>query len=177
MTDPPTIGEEVGTSPADILVRDYRATEADALLALFRRAIRHAAPVHYAPEQIAAWASEDIDPRAWGRARAAKPTFVAERASALAGFCDLEPDGHVDMLFVEAAHQGHGVAGALLRTVEAQARSRGLERLYAEVSLTAQRTFERCGFVVLEAQTVVSRGQAFVNLRMQKALSAAEPGR
>jgi len=54
------------------------------------------------------------------------------------GFTDLEPDGHLDMMFVHPAHQGAGVATALFNTVEAAARAQNLSRIFTEASITAR---------------------------------------
>ena len=102
---------------------------------------------------------------------AAKPTWVAEINGQIAGFADLEPDGHVDMLYVHVGHQAKGVARALLAHIENVAMRRSLDRLYTEASITARTAFERSGFQVIAEQTVTPRGEAFVNYRMEKSLS------
>ena len=150
-------------------IRLYRADDAQALLALYVSAVRSAAARDYDAAQIAAWSAErDLD--VWTARREAKPTYVAERDGEVAGFCDLEPDGHIDVLYVHADHLRRGVATALLVHVEATARGLGLARLYTEASLTARPVFERQGFVVLAQQTVAFNGEAFVNFRMEKPL-------
>ena len=45
--------------------RVYRPDDAEALLALFRDTIRRVNARDYGPDQIRAWASDDIDPVAW----------------------------------------------------------------------------------------------------------------
>lgn len=111
------------------------------------------------------------DLQVWADWRAAKATYVAEREGAIAGFTDLEPHGQVDMLFVRADYMREGVATALLQHVTQKARVLGMDRLYAEVSITARPVFERQQFVVLAPQTVVSHGETFLNYRMAKTLS------
>jgi GNAT superfamily N-acetyltransferase len=59
-----------------------------------------------------------IDSEVFALRRTAKPTWVAEINRQIVGFADLEPDGHVDMLFVHAEHQGKGIARALLAHIE-----------------------------------------------------------
>jgi putative acetyltransferase len=48
------------------------------------------------------------------------------------GFTDLQPDGCLDMMYVHPAHQGVGVATALLNKVEAAAGELGLSRIFTE---------------------------------------------
>lgn len=152
-------------------IRPYTPADRDATLAVFRDAVRVGARRDYTAAQVLAWAPDDTDRDAWGARRASRPTWVAERDGAVIGFTDLEPDGHIDMLFVAAAQHGQGVAGALYRTVEAAARARGLIRLYTEASLTARPVFEHYGFRVIAAQTVERHGQHLSNFRMEKLLS------
>jgi putative acetyltransferase len=153
-----------------LAIRPYRPADVDALIALFRAAVRRVASRDYTQDQVAAWAPDIIDRGPWLERRGSRPTYVAELDGRIAGFSDLEADGHVDMMYVHPDFAGRGVAGALLRHVEAEARARNLARLFTEASITARPFFERYGFRVLAPQTVSLRGQDFVNYRMEKAL-------
>jgi GNAT superfamily N-acetyltransferase len=42
--------------------------------------------------------------------RLSRPTWIAVIGQLAVGFTDLERDGHLDMMFVDPAHQGVGVA-------------------------------------------------------------------
>jgi GNAT superfamily N-acetyltransferase len=88
----------------------------------------------------------------------------------LAGFAELEPNGHIDRVYVSADHQGQGVGRALIAKIVAEARRLGLVRLFVEVSITARPFFESQGFTVVTPQTVVCRGVEFVNYRMERML-------
>jgi putative acetyltransferase len=105
-----------------------------------------------------------------GKRRLDRPTWVAVLDRELVGFTDLEPDGHIDMMFVHPAHQGVGVATLLLATVEAAAIAQGVHRLFTEASLTARPFFEKRGFSILASQRVEKRGQFLINFRMEKTL-------
>ena len=153
-----------------IKVRAYIPEDADGLIELFRRSVREAAAPHYTPAQRLAWAPDNIDRIAFAARLADKPTWVAQVAGRLAGFIDLEPDGHIDMLYVSADHQRRGVARVLYRAVEQKARGQGLRRLFTEASLAARPFFEAQGFVVLKEQQVARRGQMLTNFRMEKPL-------
>lgn len=153
-----------------MIVRLYAPEDLDGLIRLFHASVRRIAIKDYTEDQVKAWAPDDADRERWASRRASRPTWVAEIDGALAGFTDLEPDGHVDMMFVHPDHQGRGVAGALLRRVEAEAARLRLDRLYTEASITARPFFERKGFRVITPQTVSVRGQDMVNYRMEKTL-------
>jgi putative acetyltransferase len=151
-------------------VRPYRSEDVGNLVALFRDSVRQIALGDYTEAQLQAWAPDFIDLEQFGSRCASKSTWVAEASSEIAGFSDLESDGHVDMLYVHPRFKRRGVARALLAHIESIARSRGLDRLYTEASITARSAFEALGFTVLEARTVVTRGESMKNYGMEKRL-------
>jgi putative acetyltransferase len=153
-----------------ITIRDYRADDVDAVIDLFTRAVREVAIRDYTASQVRAWAPDVPDRATWATRRASRPTFIAEIGGAMAGFADLEPDGHVDMLFVHPDRQGLGVASALLAHVEERARAAGLDRLTTDASLTGRPFFARRGFAVVTEQQVPKRGEILTNFRMVKRL-------
>jgi putative acetyltransferase len=154
-----------------VTLRTYRPDDAPALLTLFRDTIRRVNARDYTPEQIRAWASDDIDPQAWADRFAGRFVALADEAGRAVGFADLEASGHIDRLFVSADHQGRGVGRLLLSAVMAEARRLGVARLFTEASITARPFFESHGFVVLAEQVVTLRGVDFVNYRMESVLT------
>jgi putative acetyltransferase len=153
-----------------ITLRPYRSDDAPALLALFRDTIRRVNCRDYSPAQLAAWASDDIDTVAWFGRFSGRFVPVAEEAGRPVGFAELEPDGHIDRVYVSADHQRRGIGQQLLAAVVAEARRLGLGRLFTEASITARPFFEAQGFVVLAPQVVTCRGVEFVNYRMERVL-------
>ena len=93
-------------------------------------------------------------------------------AGRIAGFSDLEPDGHIDMLYVHPDFQRRGVARALLKHVEEAAQTSGLRRLYTEASITARPIFETTGFDSC-ATGCYRPGQSMTNYRMEKWLESS----
>lgn len=154
-------------------LRPYDPADAPTLLALFRDTVRRVNCRDYSPAQIAAWASDEIDPLAWAERFVGRFTVVAEAAGRVVGFAELEPTGHIDRLYVSADHQGCGVGRLMMSAVFAEAERLGLGRLFVEASITARPFFERCGFVVLAEQVVTCRGVEMVNVRMERILGVA----
>jgi putative acetyltransferase len=150
-------------------VRTYQPSDLDAVIAIFLGAIREIASKDYDQVQVDAWAQVNRD--AWAKQRLSRPTWVAVLGQASVGFTDLEPNGHLDMMFVHPAHQRIGVATLLLETVEAAANVQGISRLLTEASITARPFFERRGFSIQASQHVEKRGQMLTNFRMQKTLA------
>jgi putative acetyltransferase len=155
-----------------ILIRPYKASDVASVVSLFRTSVRGIAARDYNQSQVRAWAPDVIDEEKFGQRCESKSTWVAKIEDRIAGFSDVEPDGHVDMLFVHPDFQRHGVARALLQHVENAARAMGLRRLYAEASITARPVFEAMGFRVIVPQTVTIRGESLTNYRMEKRLDA-----
>ncbi len=151
-----------------MIIRDYVPADVDALIDLFRQAVRRTAIRDYSEAQVKAWAPDEVERERWVERRSSRPTWVAEIDGRIAGFADLEPDGHVDMMYVHPDFNGRGVANALFARIEAAAAELKLWRLYTEASITAKPFFEKKGFRVISAQTVHVRGQDLVNYRMEK---------
>jgi putative acetyltransferase len=154
-----------------VTLRTYQPDDAPALLTLFRDTIRRVNSRDYTPDQIRAWASDDIDPQVWARRFAGRFVAVADEASRAVGFAELEVSGHIDRVYVSADHQGQGVGRLLLSAVAKEAQRLGIDRLFAEASITARPFFESQGFVVLTPQVVSLRGVEFVNYRMERVLT------
>ena len=150
------------------IIRAYRPTDLDAVISIFSTAIRETASRDYTPAQIDAWARVDRD--RWALRRLSRPTWIAVVDELPVGLTDLEPDGHLDMMFVRPAHQGAGVATALFNTVEAAARAQNLSRIFTEASITARPFFERRGFCVVGAQLAGEGGPQLMIYRMEKIL-------
>jgi putative acetyltransferase len=157
-----------------VLIRPYQQQDATALMLVFDSAVRDIASQDYNPPQIAAWIGRTSDAAAFSARREAKPSFIAEIGGVIAGFSDLEPDGHIDMLFVAPAFARRGVGRSLLRHIEAKARAEAMPRLYAEASITAKPLFMLEGYAVIAQQDVFIGDVALTNYRVEKMLLAAE---
>lgn len=154
----------------DLSVRPYQAADAPVLSALYEASVRNLGARDYSAAQIDAWASltptaEALD----GRMRDGRTRLVA-LADGIAGFIDVEPDGHIDLLYVAPAAAGHGVARTLLETAEALAPLTGAARLYAEASETARPVFERLGYLVVARRDFEVAGVPIHNWAVEKPL-------
>ena len=129
-------------------LRAYAAGDAAATLAIFLRAVRETARAHYSTEQVEAWAAGSGDLDSWAAARTAVHTQLAIVDRRVVGFTDLDDHGYIDMLFVDPDFGRQGIASALLASMIAVARQRGLPALTTFASLTSRPVFERHGFLV-----------------------------
>ena len=154
-------------------IRDYDAGDAPEIARLFYETIRSVNRADYSEEQVRAWAPGVPDPEEWHARMAGRRTLVAEEDGEVVGFVELEGDGHLDMLdmlYVREDAVGRGVGRRLYKAAEREARGRGLGRIFTEASVTAKPFFERQGFRVMRAQTVLQRGTRLTNFVMQKDL-------
>jgi len=140
------------------------------LRAVFHASVHGLACRDYSAAQLAAWAPLTYDAVQWGERLRDNQPFIAELDSAAAGFADLQADGYIDQFFVAPIFAGRGVARALMAHIHQQAASRGIPRLWANVSLTAEPFFSHSGFVVDVRQQVTVRGVVLANARMSKPL-------
>ena len=151
-------------------VRPYQPADAPALSALYGASVRALGVRDYSPAQIQAWASQapsadELDRRmADGRSR-----LVAVMGE-VAGFIDVETDGHIDLLYVAAAAAGQGVGRLLIETAEALAPLSGATRLYAEASETARPVFDKLGFSVIARRDFEVAGVPIHNWAVEKTL-------
>ena len=156
-------------------VRRHRVGEEAELWRLYRDATRFVNARDYAPAQIRRWAPDEPAP-GWREKLARSNPFVAEEDGQIVGFAELEPDGHIDYFYCHYQRQRRGVGRALYRAVEHEAIRAGIERLCAEVSVTARLFFEVMGFAVTEETNNVICGAPARQFRMQKRLGQDDPG-
>lgn len=140
---------------------------------LFHDAVHRTAGAHYSAEQREAWAPTPPDYAAWALRLTRKKPFVALLGASVAGFIELEADGHIDCLYVHKDHQRSGVASNLYRHLEGTARKNGLRRLYVEASFPARPFFEKKGFTTLQETVVIRNNVKLVHFRMEKTLAGS----
>jgi putative acetyltransferase len=165
------------TTPSTLAIRPYRPGEEAALYSVFHAAVHARTVADYTPAQRAAWAPLTRNEAAWAARIQQNQPWVAEMdgetEGTLAGFADLQPDGYIDHFFVAANCARRGVARALMTHLLIEAQRRGIPRLWAHVSLTAEPFFRHMGFEVTHREQVSLRGAVLARAQMEKPL---EPG-
>ena len=153
-------------------IRNFCPGDEPALRAVFHASVHGLACKDYTTEQLAAWAPLHHDAVQWAERMRANQPFIAQTidGGAIAGFADLHASGTIDMFFFFFSFAGQGVARALMAHLHAQAAQRGITRLNAHVSLTAEPFFAAQGFAVEARQQEERAGVVLHNARMAKAL-------
>jgi putative acetyltransferase len=149
-------------------VRTYEIGDTKQIVQLFYDTVHEVNIRDYTKAQVDAWAPADLDLETWTKSLSSKFTFVAEEGETIAGFGELEANGHIDRFYCHKDFQRQGVGTLILKQIDAKARELGIKKLYTEASITAKYFFESQGFMVLKEQEVERRGEKFINFAMEK---------
>ncbi|WPU63433.1 GNAT family N-acetyltransferase [Peredibacter starrii] len=151
-------------------IRLYQKSDSLPLAELFFNTIRTVNRSHYSDEQVKAWAPDlsSWDMQGWEKKFENKWVFVAQESDVLAGFGELEPNGHIDRFYIAEHAVGKGVGRLIYAAIEEKAKVQKIERLFVEASITARPFFEKMGFVLVKEQTVGRNNVFFTNFVMEK---------
>jgi putative acetyltransferase len=149
------------------MVREYKAGDLNAVIALFGCSVREIASRDYTPAQISVWAPQAPDLSAWADRLSKGTVFVYEIDHEVVGFARVEESGYFDLLYVHPGFQRQGIARALFKQVLAWASRQGIPRITSDVSVTARPFFEHEGFHVVKPQVVERQGVSFHNFQME----------
>jgi putative acetyltransferase len=151
-------------------IRLFEQQDAENVARLFHETVRDVNIRDYSSEQVKAWAPDNLYFRDWANICSSRFTYVADDESVIAGFGELETDGHIDCFYCHKNYQRCGVGSRIYQAIEAKARELGLNQLMTEASITAKPFFQRMGFSIIAEQQVTCRGKQFINFRMEKLL-------
>lgn len=149
------------------MIRVYQNGDHAAIAEIFSRAVHEIASQVYTPEQCEVWASREINYDHWQRRCELKRPFVAVENGRIAGFLELDPDGHIDCAYINPDFQRRGIMTALVRHAVETCFAFRLTRVHVEASLCIRPLLEKVGFKVIEERTVTIRAIGLVNYRME----------
>jgi ribosomal protein S18 acetylase RimI-like enzyme len=167
-----------GTDPAadrafrSITIRAWRETDLSAVARLYYETVHRINIRDYTAVQVQAWAPEPWPDTFWRERFQGYRVFIAEQQGQLVGFAEFDPrNGHIDCFYVHHARQHRGIGKALMQEILQAAKGADIDRLHADVSLTASVFFEAMGFVLLEERLVPYRGEIFRQFKMERILT------
>ncbi|MBD2464487.1 GNAT family N-acetyltransferase [Oscillatoria sp. FACHB-1407] len=155
-------------------IRLFQPQDAEQVAQLFHDTIRNVNINDYSEAQVKAWAPDDLHFRNWVEACFNRFTFVADDDGTIAGFGELEANGHVDCFYCHRGYQRRGVGSQIYAAIEEKAIALGLNHLFVEVSITAKPFFQRMGFAIVKEQQVECRGEWLTNFVMEKFIGDPE---
>lgn len=154
-----------------MLIRLYQVDDTAEIMQLFYNTVHEINIRDYTSAQIEAWAPKSLNTEFWQQGLSSKFTHVAVENNKIAGFGELEANGHIDRFYCHQKFQRQGVGTKILEQIESKAKSLGVKQLFTEASITAKPFFISKGFVVVKMQEVERRGEKLVNFVMKKPLN------
>jgi len=151
-----------------IQIRPFQITDVSQIAQLFHQTVHEVNIQHYSLSQVKAWAPDDLNFRNWADICANRSTYVADDRGIIAGFGELESNGHIDCFYCHKNYQRRGVGRQIYHAIETQALNLSIDRLFTEASLTAEPFFQQMGFSLIQTQQVTCRGETFINYAMEK---------
>jgi len=150
---------------------EYQSEYSKEIADLFTASVHAIDDAIYNKAQKNAWAPQPIDYKKWeDRLANTKPSLLLINEQ-VAGFIELEADGHIDCTYAHPNYQRQGVASNLLKYVIDIAEKNGLTTLTVEASMVAKAFFETFGFVVKNENKVIRDGVVLINYSMYKKMS------
>jgi len=154
-----------------VIIRRFNPSDLESILQLFQEVVHSVGAKYYNPDQVNAWApKEGLDKDKWLKSLSEHITYVVEMDGRIIGFGDMAHSGYIDRLYVHKNYQGRGVALAIFRKLEEEARKMGLSELTTEASIMAKPLAVAQGFEVISEQRKVHRGVEFIIYIMRKKL-------
>lgn len=156
------------------MIRIFQHDDHVAIAEIFCRAVHEIASQIYSREQCLAWSDVEPNYEHWKRRCELKRPFVFVEGAAIAGFLELDPDGHIDCAYVHPDHQRKGVVSALVRHAVETCFAFGIDRIHVEASLCARPMFEKAGFKTLSRALVNIKGVELPNFKMERLKTATD---
>lgn len=158
-----------------ISVRDYRPEDTQELACIYFNTIHRINIKDYTQEQVDAWAppagfNSHSGTEGWAKKFARTKPIVALIGDKIVGFAELEPNGHIDCFYCHHEWIGKGVGSALMKEILIRAQKSHINRLFAEVSITAKPFFEKNNFIVVAEQVDYKKGIGLVNYKMERTI-------
>jgi len=157
-----------------IQIRPYQSGDHTAIAEIFTAAVHEIAAADYTEEQCLAWADREVNYEHWKERAERKRPFIAVvgESGEIAGFLELDADGHIDCAYINPRYQRRGIMTQLVehavRTCFSPPMSEHVNRVYVEASICARPMFEKAGFSVIAEQQAEVRGVKLTNYRMER---------
>ncbi|MFA6288098.1 MAG: GNAT family N-acetyltransferase [Opitutaceae bacterium] len=131
-------------------LRTFQLSDTDAVVDVYRDAIRRIGPTKYSPEEVAAWARHPADVEEFGHRLARGYTLVAEEDSRIHAFGQVEPRNCFAFLYTTGTAKTKCLGAAIYDAMEAYAYADGVIDMYAEASRISLLFCLHRGFTVYE---------------------------
>ncbi|WP_160136328.1 GNAT family N-acetyltransferase [Chryseobacterium sp. c4a] len=154
----------------NLIIREGNKEDLTEMLILFQDTITTVCKDDYNPRQLEAWKSGAQNKERWLTVMKEQYILIAEVKHKMVGFCTIDQQNYIDLLFVHKEYQHQGIVSQLYQQIEKKALLQQQKYLTADVSKTAKPFFERMNFKVIQEQTVHIKGVNLINYKMEKRL-------
>lgn len=148
------------------MLRAYEDGDHEAIAEIYSRAVHEIASKDYSDEQCQAWAPRIPAVDHWKSCCERKRPIVAVLDSHVAGFLELDDDGHIDCAYVNPDYQRRRIMTQLVAHAVRICFEQELPRVYVEASICARPLFEKLGFRVVQDNPVEINGVGLQNFLM-----------
>lgn len=146
------------------MLKNYQSSDCKELAKLFYDTVHTVNAQDYTKEQLAAWATGNIDLEKWNQSFLEHDSIIAIEDNIIIGFGDIDKTGYLDRLFVHKDYQRKGIATAICNQLE----SKKFKKIITHASVTARPFFEKRGYVLVKQQQVKRNGTLLTNFVMEK---------
>lgn len=156
-----------------MILRPLRPADWAQVVEVYADAVRSLATPLYLPEQIEAWASHPLESGSVRDALERGHGLVGHppaKPTSVEAFALLDPPDRLALLYCRGRSSRQGLATALVRALEEQARAAGHNRLRTEASKLSRPLLERLGWAVDSPEEILFAGQPFLRWRMSISL-------
>lgn len=122
----------------------------------------------YSHEQITDWASCGLDLNRWYNRFEKYEHFVCCNDKEIVGFCAMDDTGFINSMFVSKNYQRQKIGQSLIEHLITLAHKKQMQKLTAEVSITAKPFFEHFGFKAMKQQNAKANKMTLINFVMMK---------
>lgn len=152
------------------MIIEYNEGMARELTDLFHEAVHDIDSSVYSESQKSAWAPTPINYKNWvNRLKTMRPLVCCIHEE-IAGFIELEDNGHIDCFYVKPKFQNQGIGSKLYEFVLKRAKLERYPLLYTEASIIAFPFFKSKDFKTIGENVIVRNGESLINYSMELTL-------
>lgn len=138
---------------------------------IYRLSVQKLAPSLYSHDQVIAWSAFPDNFTKFHDFIFQADTYLLENQKQIIGFCGLQSDGHITSFYIQPDFTRQGYGKKLLIYVLEKGISQGIKRFYTEASFFSQPVFSRCGFEIVEMETIKYGDVSFDRYKMEKTIN------
>lgn len=137
-------------------IEKYHMQYAKVLAQLFTNTIHKINIKDYLQEEIESWAPTTINYHKWNNRFEKTKPYIVKKHNKIVGFFEFENNGHIDCFYVHHNYQREGIGTVMMSKIIEIAKEQKLDKIFAEVSITAKPFFEQ-NFFVTQNKNIVKK--------------------